>query len=894
MVGRSLLSGTTTALVLDRLPDGATLRDLGEHRLKDLSRPERVYQLVHPDLPDAYQPLSTVDERRGTLPAEPSPFIGRESERSTMAERLIDGRIRLLTLTGPGGIGKTRLALRVARDVEDRFASGAAFVDLSEARDTTSMLTTIARDLGYSDVGADSQLDELADRIGTQQMLTVLDNFEQVAVSAPALSRLLRDCPELKLLVTSREALHVQGEHIFPVDPMSVPDAAQPVTSAEQVEPFEAVRLFVERARAVQPEFRVTDDNASVVAEICRRLEGLPLAIELATARLRVFSLEALRDRLGSSLRALGSGARDLPERQQTLRATIDWSYQLLTADEQRLFELLGTFWGADVDAVEGVASAAGTLPADADAIDALGSLVDKSLVRRLAEDRGEPRFEMLESVREFAAERLEDRSADATGVRSAHAEHYAAWAAARRGEERTDREVAVAAISVELENLRAAWRWSVATADLGCLEALLGGLRTIYDARGWYRAITDLATDVLGVLDTLERTPERDVLALAMRSDQARALTAMDGYTAEVEAAYERLLESVNSTDVPQVYPILRGLGTLFSFRNQHDKAIEIATRILRLGEEQADPVMQVDGYLLRGSGRSFVSRVDDGFADLETGIAIAARIRHGALPGRLGPDPRVGTHTAMSLLTWWAGRLDTSMAHSRRAVAYGEELDHPSSLGYALFHAALLRLWRSEPEPARELAARVIEFAAEHDLRIWRAGGTVILGASAVELGLEEDGLRWVDEGLERFRGLKTPPIFWPFLLMIKAAACARAGRLAEGLGSIDEAQALASFVPDMWIIRGDLLRASGREAEAAAAYEEAIAGAHGWGAAMPELRAAVRACTVDLGDGPAVETRRARVREVLAGFSEGLDMPELVAARDVADGTAAVTGS
>ena len=183
-----------------------------------------------------------------------------------------------------------------------------------------------------------------------------------------------------------------------------------------------------------------------------------------------------------------------------------------------------------------------------------------------------------------------------------------------------------MAAISVELENLRAAWRWSVATADIGCLEALLGGLRTIYDARGWYRAITDLATDVLGVLDTLERTPERDVLALAMRSDQARALTAMDGYTAEVEAAYERLLESVQSTDVPQVYPILRGLATLFSFRNQHDKAIEVAARILRLGEEQDDPVIQMDGYLLRGSGRGFTGRVDDGFADLEAGIAIAA----------------------------------------------------------------------------------------------------------------------------------------------------------------------------------------------------------------------------------------------------------------------------
>jgi tetratricopeptide (TPR) repeat protein len=494
----------------------------------------------------------------------------------------------------------------------------------------------------------------------------------------------------------------------------------------------------------------------------------------------------------------------------------------------------------------------------------------------------------MLESVREFAAERLDDRPDDAGRVRSAHAEHYAAWAASRRAEEsRTDREEAVAAIAVELENLRAAWRWSVATRDLGCLEALQGGLRTIYEARGWYRAIADLATDVIGVLETLERTPEREVLALAMRSDQARALTAMDGYTPEVEAAYERLLETLDSTDVPQVYPILRALGSLFSFRNEHEKAIEIATRILRLGEEQGDLVMQVDGHLLRGSGLGFSGRVDAGMPDLEAGIAIAERLRHGAVPGRLGPDPRVGIHTAVSLLSWWAGRLDTSLAHSHRAVAIGDELGHPSSQGYALYHAALLRLWRGEPEPARELAARVVEHAAEHDLRIWHAAGTVILGASAVELELGADGLRWVDEGLERFRGLKAPPIFWPFLLMIRAAACARAGRVADGLETIDAALAQARFVPDMWIIQGDLLRASGRDAEAAAAYEQAVVGARGWGARMPELRAAVRACALDVEGGPSIDERRARVREVLAAFEEGLDMPELVAAREVADG-------
>jgi predicted ATPase/class 3 adenylate cyclase len=885
--GQVLLSSTTTALVLDRLPAGASLRDLGEHQLKDLARPERVYQLVHPDLPAVFEPLVTVDERRGSLPAEPSAFVGREEERFAMTARLTDPHVRLVTLIGPGGIGKTRLAIRVARDLDGRFASGAAFVDLSEARDTSSVVTAIARDLGYGDVGERSQVEELAERIGTQQLLVVLDNFEQVTVSAPALSLLLRECPELKLLVTSREALHVQGEHIFPVDPMSLPDAGEAVTSAGQVTPFEAVRLFVERARAVRPDFRVTDENAAVVAEICRRLEGLPLAIELATARLRVFSLDALRDRLGSRLRGLGSGARDLPQRQQTLRATIDWSYQLLSADEQRLFDLLGACWGADVEAVEGVAAEAGTLPSGADPIDVLASLVDKSLIRRTERDNAEPRFEMLESVREFAAERLDERRDDADRVRAAHAAYFAAWAAVRGGDDpRTDRSTAISALGVDLENLRAAWRWSVDRRDIGCLEALLGGMRAVYDAHGWYRAISDLASDVLGVLETIEPTPDHALLAMSMRSEQARALTALEGYTPEVEAAYERLLGSVSSADVPEAYPILRGLASFHSFRNEYDKAAELGKRILRLGEERSDPAVQVDGHLLVGLSVSFGRLLVDGIPHLEAGLAVAARHPYGQQPFRLGPDARVAIHTALSLVRWWEGRLDTSLDQSRRAVSVAEALGHPSSIGYARFHAALLRLWRNEPETARELAVRVVDVADAHDLRMWKAVGTVVLGAAAIELGIGDEGLGWVEEGIMRYRGLRTPPIFWPFLLQIRSAACARAGRLTEGLASVDEALALAPM-PDLLIVKGGLHHAAGADADAAVAFEQAIATARGWGALMPELRAALGTCELDLPKGPSLEVRRARLGDVLSRFTEGLDTPELTAARAVAKG-------
>src|SRR5947208_2492888 len=246
--------------------------------------------------------------------------------------------------------------------------------------------------------------------LGEQRLLLILDNFEQVTASAPTAAQLLLGCPRLKLLVTSREALHVRGEQLFAVPPLSLPSPAQRHVSGEQLVRYEAIQLFVERAREVRPEFRLTDDNADAVVEICRRLDGLPLAIELATARINVFSPEALRDRLSSRLRLLHGGAQDLPARQQTLRATIEWSYQLLEPGEQRLFELLSVFSGISFDAVEAVAGKIDDLRGTGiDTLDGLASLADKSLIRQAEAGAGEPRLAMLETIREYATERLDD-----------------------------------------------------------------------------------------------------------------------------------------------------------------------------------------------------------------------------------------------------------------------------------------------------------------------------------------------------------------------------------------------------------------------------------------------------------------------------------------------------
>jgi tetratricopeptide (TPR) repeat protein len=417
---------------------------------------------------------------------------------------------------------------------------------------------------------------------------------------------------------------------------------------------------------------------------------------------------------------------------------------------------------------------------------------------------------------------------------------------------------------------------------DPARLEALLGGLERLYDARGWYRALAGLADDALSAVETLAPSRDRDALVVRLRSDQARALTAIEGYSDEVEAAYERLLGSFEGAETPTVYPVLRSLASLYSFRNDHARAIEMGRQILAIAEQTGDPAMRVEGHLFVGTGSSFTGGIDDGIPILEAGVAWWQSHPYRSSHHRLGPDTRVSSLTALSLLLWWQGRIDSSLERSRQALELADELEHPSTSGYALFHAALLRLWRREPTEARDLAVRVVELADEHELRIWGAVGTVILGCAAVAMGVEGEGLRWVSDGLDRYRGLRTPPVFWPFLLQLRAEACQRAGEIDDGLASVSEALAVAPSMPDLHLAHGDLLRDAGDVGAAAAAYEAALAAAHGWGAATSELRAAVSLCRMEGVPVGAREQRLQRLREVYASLTEGFDSPGLTEAR------------
>jgi len=478
--GQVLVSASTRSLVETALPEGVSLREMGEHRLKDLSRPERIWGLTIEGLPSDFPPLGTLNAVPNNLPTQLTSFLGRAREIAEARQLLIDGR--LLTLTGPGGTGKTRLALQIAADATDRFPDGIYFVPLGTIGQADLVLPTIAQAVGLVDPGMEP-LQRLAEHIGDRCFLLVLDNFEQVSDAAPGIAELLIRAPRISALVTSRSPLRVYGEREYPVPPLGVPDPRH-LPDLEQFSTFESVALFVERAMAVRPDFAITSANAPAVAEICVRLDGLPLAIELAAARVRVLSPQAIMDRLGDRLALLSSGSRDVPERQQTLRGAIAWSHDLLEDDDRRVFARFSAFaGGATLDAIQAVVFDPGER---ADALDAIASLVDKSLVRQETQADGEPRFRMLETIREYAIEQL-----DARGETEQQRERHAAWVLAFAERHAStvfgdEQRVALDAFERDHDNIRAAIAWAMTTGRVDTAMRVFAATWRFWQMRGY------------------------------------------------------------------------------------------------------------------------------------------------------------------------------------------------------------------------------------------------------------------------------------------------------------------------------------------------------------------------------------------------------------------------
>src|SRR3984957_10496579 len=554
--GQTLLSGTTEDLVADRLPGDTGLTDLGTHPLRDLPRPERVAQLCHPDLVNVFAPLrvskAVVSQR---VPTQLTSFVGRD-EQLTQVRGLLSQN-RLVTLTGAGGAGKTRLAIQIAGQLSGEFGDGVWYVDLAPITDPQLVPVTVARALGLPDQPGRSTMDTLTRFLADRQMLVVLDNCEHLLdASATLVNTLLATAPALTLLTTSREPIGVPGEVSWRVPSLSLRT--------------EAIDLFTDRARHARPEFVVTDDNAAVVAEICARLDGLPLAIELAAARVRALSLAEILESLHDRFRLLTGGARTAGRRQQTLRASVDWSHALLTEPERVLFRRLAAFLGGfDLDAAQTVAGGGDVQRYQV--LDQLSLLVDKSLVA--ADDsRGRTRYRLLETVRQYALEKLGE-SGEADAVRSRHRDYYMALAARLSAPAGTGYEQRLNKDESAGATLRAAFGWSRENSEIELALALASSLQPLWQARGrgreglaWFdavltrevaqdsevaaavraRALADTAIHYLliGAADSVDRAQQ--ALALARDTDDpavlARALTARGltaGYNAEVAGVY-------------------------------------------------------------------------------------------------------------------------------------------------------------------------------------------------------------------------------------------------------------------------------------------------------------------------------------------------------------------
>ncbi|NLF64462.1 MAG: adenylate/guanylate cyclase domain-containing protein [Chloroflexi bacterium] len=693
--GQILLSEATEALLREQLPAGVSLRDLGRHRLKDFEQAEHIFQVVTPDLPAEFPPLTSLDVTPNNLPAKLTSFVGRAKELGDVRQLLSEER--LLTLTGPGGSGKTRLALQAAAEMMAHFPDGVFFVALAPISDSGLVASTIAQTLGITESPRRPIFERLKEHLRTKSLLLVLDNFEQVIAAAPRVAELLVTCPELKLLVTSREALHLSGEREYPVPPLPLPDLSEP-PSPESLAHYAAVELFIQRANAVRPDFRITEDTAPAIAEICYRLDGLPLAIELAAARIKLLPPRAMLARLEKRLDFLTGGARDKPARQQTLRDTIAWSYDLLTEEEQRLFRRLSVFVGGfTVHAAEAVA---GDHPADGSVLDSLGSLLDKSLLLAAEGANDEPRFAMLATLREFGLEQLA-ASGEQKTIQERHARFFLALA--EQAEARLESAGQVEwmnGMEQEHDNLRAALEWSKTAA--GAAEIcwrLAGALGSFWEVRGHY-------------------SEGRERLAAILAKDAAQGRT----------AARARLLARA---------------AELAYRQSDYAATISFAEECLAIYREVGNKQGMASALIKLGNAATEMGDYDAASRFLEEALTIWREL-----------EDKHGTARALISLGWAALRPgDYPLAEARlaEALAISRELGDTRSIGFELSGLGEVALRQDETVRATRLVEESLALRRQLGNK-WGVGVSLgILGAIAIREGDWEGAMARLSESLD-----------------------------------------------------------------------------------------------------------------------------------------------
>jgi len=686
--GQVLLSQTTR----DLLGDSSAVRELGEHRLKDLTATQRLYQLQIDGLTQEFPALKTLRNRPTNLPVQLTPLIGRDRELAEVATLLRDKGVRLLTLTGTGGTGKTRLALQAAADVVETFQDGVFFVSLAPIRDPELVLPTLAQTLALREVPGEPISKTLASYLAEKQTLLVLDNFEQVLDAAGDVAALPARCPRLGLLVTSRERLRVAGEQTFSVASLQLPDeqANLAVLSAN-----EAVALFSVRAAEATGEFALSEDNAATVAAICRRVDGLPLAIELAAGRTASLPPAALLRRLDRSLELLTSGRRDAEERQRTLLATIEWSYDLLEPAEQELFARLSVFVdGSLIEAAERVGDPDRFLKIDI--LDGLDSLVEKNLLRLRIDPDGEPRYWMLETIREYGLDRLTD-SGERNDAYNRLAQHYLELAECAKPELTGDKQLIwLGRIHADLDNLRLAFRWF---AESGSADEALRLAAATWRAL-WLRGYLSEGRRWLTSALALPNASSAGLRIEALRA--AAFLAGWQGDRAEQSALAEDALslarESGHEADLASA---LLSAGQVAISRSDFERGEQLLQESLELARELGEtrPVCMALGSL--------------GTLYRTAGLPGKAReVWRESLPLIRAVGDRYGTAIALFGLAFVAIE-ERQPADAQpilaEALELARELDYREGFAYFLEGAAAVAASRGDPHRAATILGRM-----------------------------------------------------------------------------------------------------------------------------------------------------------------------------------------